>query len=54
MQADVAAMLDTLRRGGITDQRVLDAMASVPRQLFVPAAARGEAYADRALAIDCG
>ncbi len=47
-------MLDTLRRGGITDQRVLDAMASVPRQLFVPAAARGEAYADRALAIDYG
>ncbi len=47
-------MLDTLRRGGITDERVLHAMATVPRELFVPAGAEGEAYADRALAIDCG
>jgi protein-L-isoaspartate(D-aspartate) O-methyltransferase len=47
-------MLDTLRRGGIRDERVLEAMATVPRQLFVPARARDEAYADRALAIDCG
>jgi protein-L-isoaspartate(D-aspartate) O-methyltransferase len=54
MRTEVTEMLDTLRRGGISDQRVLDAMASVPRELFVPAAARGDAYADRALAIDCG
>jgi protein-L-isoaspartate(D-aspartate) O-methyltransferase len=54
MRTEVAAMLDTLRRGGVRDQRVLDAMASVHRELFVPSAARGDAYADRALAIDCG
>jgi protein-L-isoaspartate(D-aspartate) O-methyltransferase len=54
MRTEVAAMLDTLSAGGIGDQRVLDAMASVRRELFVPAAARGDAYADRALAIDCG
>lgn len=54
MRKDVAEMLDTLRRGGIRDQRVLEAMASVPRELFVPAAQRSEAYADRALAIECG
>jgi protein-L-isoaspartate(D-aspartate) O-methyltransferase len=54
MRADAAEMLETLRRGGIRDQRVLAAMASVPRELFVPAAQRGEAYADRALAIECG
>ena len=47
-------MLETLRRGGIRDQRVLAAMASVRRELFVPAAQQGEAYADRALAIECG
>ncbi len=47
-------MLDTLRRGGIRDPRVLRAMASVPRELFVPVAAVDEAYADRALAIECG
>lgn len=54
MRDDVAGMLDTLRRGGIHDVRVLEAMRSVPRELFVLPAQRGEAYADRALAIDCG
>ncbi len=47
-------MLDTLRRGGISDARVLDAMASVPRELFVLPEQQDDAYADRALAIDCG
>lgn len=47
-------MLDTLRRGGIRDSRVLAAMAAVPRELFVPAAMADEAYADKALAIECG
>ena len=54
VRAEVTEMLDTLRRGGIRDKRVLEAMASVPRELFVPTALRGEAYADRALTIDCG
>jgi protein-L-isoaspartate(D-aspartate) O-methyltransferase len=54
MRADVAGMLDTLRRGGIGDVRVLDAMASVPREAFVLVEQRDDAYADRALAIDCG
>ena len=54
MHPDVDQMLATLRRGGISDERVLHAMASVPRELFVPPAMAGEAYADRALAIDCG
>jgi protein-L-isoaspartate(D-aspartate) O-methyltransferase len=54
MRAEVAEMLETLRRGGVDDQRVLDAMASVPRELFVSAEQRGDAYADRALAIACG
>jgi protein-L-isoaspartate(D-aspartate) O-methyltransferase len=54
VESEVGEMLDTLKRGGIRDQRVLEAMAAVPRHLFVPAGVRGEAYADRALAIDCG
>jgi protein-L-isoaspartate(D-aspartate) O-methyltransferase len=54
VRAEIGEMLDTLRRGGIRDERVLEAMATVPRELFVPAAMLGEAYADRALAIECG
>jgi protein-L-isoaspartate(D-aspartate) O-methyltransferase len=40
-----------LRRRGILDQRVLEAMERVPRESFVPAAARQRAYADSALPI---
>jgi protein-L-isoaspartate(D-aspartate) O-methyltransferase len=43
-----------LRRRGIHDQRVLDAMASVPRELFVPERYRRRAYADSALPIGHG
>ena len=43
-----------LRRRGIRDERVLDAMARVPREAFVPSEARSEAYADAALALSHG
>jgi len=43
-----------LQGRGIHDARVLDAMARIPRERFVDEASRGEAYADRALPIDCG
>lgn len=43
-----------LMRRGITDSRVLDAMATVPRHLFVPPEARAQAYGDRALPISEG
>jgi protein-L-isoaspartate(D-aspartate) O-methyltransferase len=39
---------------GLRDQRVLQAMRDVPRHLFVPAAFRDEAYADRPLPIGEG
>ena len=42
-----------LRQRGIEDHGVLAAMAEVPRERFVPPGSLGEAYADRALAIDC-
>jgi len=40
-----------LRRRGIGDERVLEAMAAVPRERFVPDAVRGNAYNDSALPI---
>ncbi len=43
-----------LRRRGIDDERVLAAMASVPRELFVPETLRRRAYDDEALPIGEG
>lgn len=43
-----------LRRRDIRDERVLEAMARVPRELFVPDELRGRAYVDAALPIGCG
>ena len=43
-----------LSRRGIRDERVLAAMAAVPRDLFVPEELRHQAYADRALPIGQG
>jgi protein-L-isoaspartate(D-aspartate) O-methyltransferase len=43
-----------LEQRGIDDTRVLDAMANVPRHLFVPPEARAQAYGDRALPISEG
>jgi protein-L-isoaspartate(D-aspartate) O-methyltransferase len=40
-----------LRARGIGDERVLAAMAAVPREAFVPARSRGQAYSDSALPI---
>ncbi len=50
----VAEMILRLRRAGITDRRLVTAIESVPRDLFVPAEMRADAYAERALPIDCG
>jgi protein-L-isoaspartate(D-aspartate) O-methyltransferase len=43
-----------LRRGGIADERVLAAIGTVPRELFVPAELRSRAYKDGALPIGHG
>ena len=45
---------EQLRARDIVDERVLAAMDSVPRELFVPEEARREAYADAALPIGQG
>lgn len=43
-----------LRRRGISDERVLEAMAAVPRERFVPESERRRAYNDSALPIGGG
>jgi protein-L-isoaspartate(D-aspartate) O-methyltransferase len=43
-----------LRADGISDARVLDAVAATPREHFVDEHFRTEAFADRALPIGCG
>jgi protein-L-isoaspartate(D-aspartate) O-methyltransferase len=45
---------EQLRPHGVTDERVLEAMASVPREEFLAPRMRRHAYEDRALAIECG
>ena len=44
----------SLRRRGISDQAILRAMEEVPREVFVEAIDRADAYRDCALAIACG
>ena len=50
----IADLILRLRRAGVTDQKVVVAMESVPREMFVPAENHAHAYAERALPIDCG
>jgi protein-L-isoaspartate(D-aspartate) O-methyltransferase len=45
---------DQLRERGIANERVLAAMAEIPRELFLPEEARGSAYRDGAVAIGEG
>lgn len=52
---DRAAMVAGQLRGrGISDERVLEAMGSIPREAFVVDADRSLAYADEALPIEAG
>ena len=51
--AERRAMVDSLRRE-IRDPRVLDAVAQISRELFVPPEFRRHAYEDRALTIGYG
>ncbi|MEJ0012630.1 MAG: protein-L-isoaspartate(D-aspartate) O-methyltransferase [Bauldia sp.] len=50
----IAELILRLRRAGIMDQRIVAAIESVPREFFVPAESQAEAYAERALPIECG
>jgi protein-L-isoaspartate(D-aspartate) O-methyltransferase len=55
LEAARAVMLRVqLRARGIADERVLAAMAAVPREWFVPVGSRDLAYADQAVPIGSG
>lgn len=47
-------MVERLRAEGISDERVLAAMRTVPRHLFIDEALASRAYEDTALPIGCG
>jgi protein-L-isoaspartate(D-aspartate) O-methyltransferase len=49
-----ARLILELRRCGVADLRVLNAMERVPRELFVPSAFVHQAWENVALPIDCG
>ena len=49
-----ARLIMALRHNGIRDTRVLEAIESIPRDLFVPETFRDQAWADMALPISCG
>lgn len=47
-------LIASLRNMGIRDERVLEAIATVPREIFIDEAQRNMAYVDRALPINMG
>jgi protein-L-isoaspartate(D-aspartate) O-methyltransferase len=47
-------LIMSLRANGVRDTRVLAAIETVPRELFVPDSLQDLAYADQALPIECG
>lgn len=49
-----ARLVETVRSRGVTEPRVLEAIAGVPRHRFVPDAVRRRAYEDTALPIGYG
>lgn len=53
-QQQTIRLIMALRRQGIVDSRVLSALEQIPREIFVRAELRDEAYEDKALPIACG
>ncbi|EKV31582.1 Protein-L-isoaspartate O-methyltransferase [Caenispirillum salinarum AK4] len=49
-----AQLIMELRRQGVADQRVLEVMERIPRELFVEDLYQDQSYANRALPIGCG
>lgn len=50
----IAELTMRLRGLGVTDTRVLRALETIPRRMFVAAAYQASAYLDRSLPIECG
>jgi protein-L-isoaspartate(D-aspartate) O-methyltransferase len=47
-------LIMALRRQGIRDKRILSALERIPREIFINASFRKQAYEDHALPIECG
>jgi len=54
LRLEMARLVLRFRELGIADRRVLKAMETIPRELFVTPPYRSVAYEDEALPIDCG
>src|SRR5438132_11554754 len=54
IEAQRRQLIASLRKAGLYDERILAAIDSTPRELFVDQAQRSMAYADRALPIAMG
>ena len=54
MEQGKIELVMSLRRQGIRDKRVLNALERIPRELFINASFRKQAYEDHALPIECG
>ena len=50
----MAELTMKLRGIGITDTRLLSALETIPRRMFISASYRASAYLDRAVPIECG
>lgn len=53
-QARAVMIQQQLRAGTVLDPGVLDTLATVPREQFVPPAYRGVAFADESIPLPCG
>lgn len=54
VSADLIELIMSLRSKGITERRLLSALETTPRELFVPVSLAEFAHDDRALPIECG
>jgi len=54
IEAQRQQLIEALRKAGVHDERVLEVIASMPRELFIDQGQREMAYADRALPIGMG
>lgn len=52
--AGATELIEELLRDGISDERVLDAISSIPREHFLPPELASDAYLNEALPIGCG
>lgn len=53
LEEEKKKLIDELKRKGINNEKLLDALYKIPREKFIPQALRKFAYEDNALPIEC-